>query len=102
MPRGVKLAVGAALAGAQLGGKSPIAKVLKGFGDASLLEIIEDDSGGTYRAVYTVRFAGVVYVLHAFQKKSKSAIKTTRADIALIKQRLNAAKEHYYADYQKE
>ncbi len=61
---------------AQTGGKHPDAKPLKGFKGAGVVEVAEDDDGNTYRAVYTVKFAGVVYVLHAFQKKSKRGIKT--------------------------
>jgi phage-related protein len=75
-PRGVRRTVGQALFDAQTGGKHPDAKPLKGFKGAGVLEVVEDDDGNTYRAVYTVKFAGVVYVLHAFQKKSKSGIKT--------------------------
>ena len=66
-------------------------KVLKGFGDAGVLEIIESDTGGTYRAVYTVRFAEAVFVLHCFQKKSKSGIATPKADMDLIRSRLKIA-----------
>ena len=61
---------------AQKGDKHPSAKPLKGFGGARVLEIVEDCEGGSYRAVYTVRLADVVYVLHAFMKKSKKGIKT--------------------------
>jgi len=68
---------------------------MKGFGGASVLEIVEDDDGNTYRAVYTVRFKGAVYVLHAFQKKSKHGIKTPQSDIDLIKSRLRQAEAHY-------
>ena len=60
-----------------------------------MLEVVEDDDGSTYRAVYTVKFAGVVYVLHVFQKKSKSGIKTPAEQIEKIKRRLNAAEKHY-------
>jgi phage-related protein len=67
-----------------LGGKAPYAKPLKGFGGAGVLEIVDDDDGDTYRAVYTVRFAEVVYVLHAFQKKARRGIATPRQDIALL------------------
>jgi phage-related protein len=87
--------IGYALYFAQQGQRHPSAKVLKGFGGAGVLEIIEDDSGGTYRAVYTVKFAGIVYVLHVFQKKSKSGIKTAGTDIDLIRRRLAAAESHY-------
>jgi len=87
--------IGYALYFAQQGGRHPSAKVLKGFGGAGVLEIIEDDAGGTYRAVYTVKFAGAVYVLHVFQKKSKSGITTPRSEIELIHRRLAIAQSHY-------
>jgi phage-related protein len=69
-PEDVKDEVGFALFTAQLGGKHPAAKPMKGFGSAGVIEIVEDHDGDTYRAVYTVKLAGTVYVLHAFQKKS--------------------------------
>jgi phage-related protein len=69
------------------------------FKGASVLEVIDDYDGNTYRAVYTVRFAGVVYVLHAFQKKSKKGISTPRQEIARIKARLKVAHEHYQVHY---
>ncbi len=87
--------IGYALYFAQQGRRHPSAKVLKGFGGAGVLEIIEDDAGGTYRAVYTVKFAGVVYVLHVFQKKSKSGIATPKSEIELIHRRLAVAQSHY-------
>ena len=68
---------------------------MKGFGDASVLEIVDDFDGGTFRAVYTVRFADVVYVLHAFKKKSKKGIETSKTDIDLIKHRLKLAARDY-------
>jgi len=91
-PGPVKRTVGFALRAAQNGEKSPDAKPLKGFGGASVLEIIDDHDDDTYRAVYTVRFAGVVYVLHAFQKKSKHGIATPQHDIELIRRRLETAR----------
>jgi len=94
-PEEVRNRVGGALWEAQLGRKAPYAKPLKGFGGAGVLEVVDDFDGDTYRAVYTVRFAGVVYVLHAFQKKSKRGIATPRQEIALIKQRLQRAREDY-------
>ena len=94
-PEEVRLRVGGALWEAQLGRKARWAKPLKAFGGAGVLEVVDDFDGDTFRAVYTVRFAGVVYVLHAFQKKSKSGIATPRHEIELIKQRLNRAKEDY-------
>ena len=71
-PKGVRQTVGQALFDAQTGGKHPDAKPLKGFHGAGVLEVVEDDDGSTYRAIYTVKFTGIVYVLHAFRKKSKS------------------------------
>lgn len=94
-PEPVRLRVGGALWDAQLGGKAAWVKPLQGFGGASVLEVVDDYDGNTYRAVYTVRFSGVVYVLHAFQKKSKSGIATPRHVIALIEQRLRQAREDY-------
>ncbi|HBT53285.1 MAG TPA: hypothetical protein DEA84_07215 [Erwinia persicina] len=76
---------------AQRGEKHQDAKALKGFGSAGVLEVVEDDIGGTYRAVYTVRFAEAVFVLHAFQKKSKRGIATPKEDIDIIKNRLKVA-----------
>jgi phage-related protein len=94
-PEAVRLRVGGALWAAQIGGKANWAKPLKGFGGAGVLEVVDDHDGDTYRAVYTVRFAEVVYVLHAFQKKSKRGVATPRRDIVLIEQRLKRAKEDY-------
>ena len=94
-PEEVKDVMGFALYEAQLGGKHVDAKPLKGFGGAGVLEIVEDFSGNTYRAVYTVKFAGAVYVLDAFQKKSKKGAKTPKGDIDRIKGRLKIAEDHY-------
>ena len=94
-PKGVRQTVGQALFDAQTGGKHPGAKPLKGFHGAGVLEVVEDDNGNTYRAVYTVKFAGVVYVLHAFQKKSKSGSKTPPAEIEKVRARLKEAAKHY-------
>ena len=77
------------------------AKPLKGIG-SGVLEVIANHDSGTYRAVYTVRFARAVYVLHAFQKKSKKGIATPAAEIDLVKKRLKAAEAHYAATYWKE
>ena len=84
MPEDVKDVFGHAIDLAQAGGKHVDAKPLSGFGSAGVLEVVEDFRGGTYRAVYTVKFAGWVYVLHCFQKKSRSGIKTPKEDIELI------------------
>ena len=94
-PKEVKLVVGTALTAAQLGGKYTDARPLKGFGDASVVEIVDDFDGDTFRAVYTVRFADVVYVLHAFQKKSKKGIETPKSDLDLIRRRLRLAEQDY-------
>ena len=94
-PDPVSRIIGFALRQAQRGGKHLDAKVLKGFGGAGVLEIVEDHDGDTFRAVYTVKFAGAVYVLHAFQKKSKKGIKTPKAELDLIRRRLKVAEEHH-------
>ena len=91
----VKDSLGFALYMAQQGGKHRDAKPLRGFGGAGILEIVDDFDGDTYRAVYTVRFAGRVYVLHVFQKKSKTGIKTPKAEINLIQSRLKRAEEEH-------
>lgn len=93
-PEPVVSAIGYALGVAQLGGKHPHAKPWKGEG-GGVFEVVEDYSGDTYRAVYAVRFAGAIYVLHAFQKKSTKGIATAAADIAMIKARLRLAREDY-------
>ena len=97
MPEDVKDVFGHAIDLAQAGGKHQDAKVMTGFGSAGVLEVVEDDRGDTYRAVYTVKFAGWVYVLHCFQKKSKSGIKTPKEDRDLIDARLKAAKLDFEA-----
>lgn len=83
--------MGYALYQAQIGGKSSNAKPLHGFGGAGVLEIVANEMGDTFRAVYTVRFATVIYVLHAFQKKSKIGIKTPAEDMKLVEQRFKVA-----------
>ena len=87
--------MGFALYQAQLGRKAPSAKPLAGFGGASVLEIVDDFQTNTYRAVYTVRFADALYVLHAFQKKSKRGVATPKAELDVIKSRLKLAEEDY-------
>ena len=84
MPEDVKDVFGHAIDLAQAGGKHRDAKVLAGFGSAGVVEVVEDHHGDTYRAVYTVKFAGWIYVLHCFQKKSKSGIATPQSDLDLI------------------
>jgi len=93
--------MGFAINDAQNGDEHPRAKALKGFGGRSLLEVIDDEDGDTYRAVYTVRFAGVVYILHAFQKKSKKGIETPKRDVEIIRTRLKLAEAHYRENYGK-
>ncbi len=94
-PKGVRTVFGQAIYDAQTGGKHPGAKPFKGFGGAGVLEVVEDDDGNTFRAVYTVKFAGVVYVLHAFQKKSKADIETPPEDIEKVRKRLKDAEQDY-------
>jgi len=86
--------MGYALGLAQLGGKHPHAKPWRGEGPG-VFEIVENHVGDTYRALYTLRFEGVIYVLHAFQKKSPSGIRTANIDIDLIHERLRRAREDY-------
>jgi phage-related protein len=95
MPKPVQRAIGTAIRIAQRGGKSQSAKPLKGFGGAGVLEVIENHDTDTYRAVYTVRFAEIVYVLHCFQKKSKRGIATPKAEMDIITERLKAAEADY-------
>jgi phage-related protein len=94
-PEDVRRRVGGALWEAQVGRKAPYAKPLEGYGGAGVLEIVDDYDGDTFRAVYTVRFAKAVYVLHAFQKKSKRGIATPRAEMDMIERRLKRAQEDY-------
>lgn len=93
LPGHVRRQCGFALYLAQLGMRAPHAKPLRGFGGASVLEIVVEHESNAFRAVYTVTFPQAVYVLHAFQKKSKLGHGTPRADIALVRQRLSAATE---------
>ena len=94
-PDEVKDEIGKALLEVQFGKTPRTAKPLKGFGGASVLEIVEDFNTDTYRAIYTVRFKSVVYVLHTFKKKSRHGRATPRADIELVRQRLLQAETHY-------
>jgi phage-related protein len=94
-PAEVRREIGYALYFAQMGDKHPSAKPLRGFGGAGVLEIVEDYDGSTYRAVYTVKFSAAVYVLHAFQKKSKKGVRTPKQEIDLVKNRLRLAEEDY-------
>ena len=91
LPHGVRRFFGHALDFAQQGDQHDAAKVLRGFGGAGVLEIIEGDVGGTYRAIYAVKFAEAVFVLHCFQKKSKSGIATPKEDMDIVRARLKVA-----------
>lgn len=92
-PTSVRSDSGYALFVAEEGGKHPAAKPLRGFGGASVLEIVLNDDGDTYRVIYTVQFKDVTVLLHAFQKKSKKGKGTPTSNIETIKRRLNAAKK---------
>ena len=94
-PEEVKYEVGYALRKAQWGEKHPSVKPLKGFGGAGVLEVITSFEGDAFRTVYTVKFKSAVYVLHAFQKKSKHGIKTPKEEIDLVKERLRRAETDY-------
>lgn len=95
MPPDVINDFGFGLYQAQIGKLPDIGKPLSGFGGANIVELISDDKGSTFRAVYTVRFAEVLVVLHAFQKKSKKGIGTPKQDLELIRSRLKLAEEVY-------
>lgn len=99
-PDDVKDDMGNALGIAQFGGTTPTAKPWKGLG-GGVLELVESHQGRAYRAIYTVRFPKAVYVLHAFEKKSPSGIRTARRDVALVARRLATAQEDYEVLYGK-
>lgn len=92
-PEPVQDHIGYALYVAQRGGKHRDAKTLSGFGGAGVVEVVKDFRGDTFRAVYTLRYAGAVFVLHAFQKKSKTGRETPRRDIELLKRRLRESEQ---------
>lgn len=92
-PEPVQDHMGYALYVAQRGGRHRNAKALTGFGGAGVVEVVRDYRGDTFRSVYTLRYAGAVYVLHAFQKKSKTGRETPRRDIEMIRQRLREAEQ---------
>lgn len=94
-PDSIQQEMGYALYLAQVGRTDVSAKPLKGFGGAGVLELVENDRNGTYRSVYTVKFESAIYVLHAFQKKSRKGIETPREDIELVRRRLKLAEEDY-------
>ena len=91
LPADVRRFFGYALSLAQAGDQHDSAKVLQGFGSAGVLELVEDDAAGTYRAVYTVKFKEAVFVLHCFQKKSKRGIGAPKGDMDIIRARLKVA-----------
>jgi phage-related protein len=93
LPIGVRKFFGHALDFAQRGEQHNAAKVLKGFGGGGVLEIVANDQGSTYRAVYTVKFREVVFVLHVFRKKSKTGIATPKPDMETIRERLKVAEK---------
>lgn len=95
MPKQVRSDIGQALYTAQQGGTDPAAKPLKGFGGTRVMEIVERYGGDAYRAVYTAQFGDALYVLHVFQKKSKSGIATPKPDMDLIRQRYAQAQRHH-------
>ena len=95
LPEEVQDVFGYALYLAQTGERHRESKTMKGFGSGAVVEVVEDFDGSTYRAVYTVKFVGAVYVLHAFQKKSKRGIGTPQADIDLIRSRFKLAEEDH-------
>jgi len=99
-PGPVKDEMGNALGVAQFGGKHPATKPWKGLG-SGVFEVVENHDGNTYRAVYTVRFRETVYVLHAFQKKSRKGIKTPLSDVDLVERRLKLARQDYEARHGK-
>ena len=100
-PERVIRAIGYDLSVAQYGEQPPSAKPWRGLGPG-VWQLTEHDVSGTYRAVYTIRFAKAVYVLHAFQKKSPTGLRTSRNDVALVAKRLSVAKEDYESRYGEE
>jgi len=101
-PEPVQKVMGFELFQAQCGGKHLQAKPLKGFGGAGVLEIIEDFDGNAFRMVYTVRFADAVYVLHAFQKRSKRGIETPNREMDVVRARLQMARDSRQAEADRE
>ena len=93
-PEETRISMGYALRVAQEGGKASYAKPLKGLGGgATVIEICDDHDGDTYRVMYTVKIGSTLYVLHAFQKKSKKGAETPKAELEIVKLRLRKAKE---------
>jgi phage-related protein len=99
-PEDVRSEAGFSIYLAQEGDKVINAVPMMGFGSAKVLEVVIDNAGNTYRAVYTVKFANAVYVLHAFQKKSRKGVATPKPDIDLIRRRLKAAEQDYLARFE--
>lgn len=100
-PDEVRDVAGFGLYKAQMGGKHPAAKPLKGYHGAGVVEIVDNHSGNTYRIVYTTKLEGVIYVLHAFQKKEKTGIETPKQEIDLINNRLRLAIEYHKLRFKK-
>ena len=100
LPKEVRCVFAYAILLAELGGKHADAKPLKGYGAAVVVEVVENFDGNTYRAVYTVQFEGVVYVLDAFQKKAKKGKATPKMDLDRTNERLKLARENYDKNYQ--
>ena len=98
-PKEVRQQAGFALYLAQMGGMALYAVPLVGFGGAHVLEVVISEDGNAYRAVYTVKFDEAVYMLHAFQKKSKKGSETPKPDVQLIRKRLKAAQNHYEKNF---
>lgn len=94
-PKKIRETFGEAIMYAQCGEKHPKAKIYKHQGSGSILEVVENDTSGTFRAIYTVKFEKAIVILHAFQKKSKTGIETTKQDKDLIDSRMQAAKQIY-------
>lgn len=94
-PRSVRSDIGQALFAAQHGNTDPAAKPLRGFGGASVMEIVATQQGNAWRAVYTVRFDDAIYVLHVFQKKSTKGIATPAREIELVRKRLADADQDH-------
>ena len=100
LPNGVRREAGYSLLLAQKGDKSLNAVPLVGFGDAGVIEVVVNDVSGTYRTIYTARLKHAIYVLHVFQKKSKSGIATPKIDLDLVKRRLKVARNHHKENYE--
>ncbi len=93
MAEDIRDEIGQALYEAQKGGRHTSVKALSGYGDAGVLEVVANHDGDTFRAIYTVRWPTGVYVLHVFQKKSKSGVKTPKSDLELVEARLKRLRE---------